>query len=579
MTTLSNALTNTVSGLQNTESRINVLSGNVTNADKPGYTRKELENSYINVNGQTLVSTSSIETVNFNPYLFESLVEDTSIAAFNTLFADYLSTYTNELGTINGDNSLSAFANDLAASLDRLSLTPEDASLKNQVIANASRLATELNRTSESIQDYRLQADQNIERTVVQINESVTRIEELNEQIIEADVYNTTSSNLEDERRAELEKLSSLINIKYFINNDNEVQIYTGGRPLLTAQAHRIEYSSNTNLDKTTLYPGGFGAIDIDGFDLTTTLKQGELGALVQLRDETFVQEQAKMDEYSSVLIRELNTLLNTGASVPAPSDVIGAVEGLAGVTPLGATGFVRIATTDINGVVQNFSDINLTVLADVNALIGAINGALGPDVTASLTADGELRLLANNAGEGIAINQLDSAFAGPETFSMRFGLNNFFDGSGADDIMVSQYLLDNGENLATSSLTATALAIGDVGVNIGDSSLTTLMSNAFKVDTTYNAAGNFSAQTESLNNYIDKIISDAAYRTNNAEANRDVSITLIEQAKTTLQNLSAVNVDEELANLIDLEAKYEASATMIATIQELFDALLAAVR
>jgi flagellar hook-associated protein FlgK len=33
------------------------------------------------------------------------------------------------------------------------------------------------------------------------------------------------------------------------------------------------------------------------------------------------------------------------------------------------------------------------------------------------------------------------------------------------------------------------------------------------------------------------------------------------------------------MANLIDLEAKYEASATMIATIQELFDTLIAAVR
>ncbi len=576
---LTGALNTTLAGIQLTEARINVLSGNVTNADKVGYTRKELETSYVSVNGQTIALRNSIETVNFNPYLLESIIEDASTGAFHSTISEYLNNYTNELGSIDGENSISAFTNDLAASLDRLSLTPEDTSLKNQVIADADRLATALRRISESIQDFRLQTDENIERSVDEINQSVIKIEEINERIREAQVTRQGTANLEDDRNTELEKLSQLINIDYFINNNNEVQIYTGGRPLLDSRARTIEYTANTNLDKTTLYPAGFNPIDLDGFDLTPSLRTGELGGLVTLRDQTFVEEQAKMDEFSAALIRELNTILNTGASIPPRAEIIGDVDGLIGTTPITATGSVRIATTDNNGVVQDFADINLGGIANINDLLIAINTALGPNVTASLTTDGELRMIANNAGEGLMLNQLNSNFAGGESFSLRFGLNGMFSGDGADNIAVSQYLLDDGSALATSQLVGGALAIGDTGVFVGDSSLASAMKNAFTTDTTYAAAGNFAAQTDSLSNYVDKIISDAAYRTNNSLTNRDISVSLMQQTKTTLQNISAVNIDEELANLIDLEAKYEASATMIATIQEMFDTLLNAVR
>lgn len=578
---LTGALSTTLAGLQNTEARINTLSQNVSNADKPGYTRKEIESTYISVNGQTVPLGGSIETVNFNPYLFESLIEDTSGASFDTIIFDFLSNYTSELGSIDGDNSLSSFVNNLSTALDRLTINPEDTSLKNAVVSAADRLAVELNRKTASVQDFRLQADQNIESVVDRINGAVARIEDLNQSIVEADIFGVSTANLEDDRRTELETLANLIDLNYFINSNNEVQIYTGGRPLLDSVPHTIEYTANANLGATSIFPVGFNPIDLDGFDITTVIQSGELGGLIELRDSIFTQEQEKLDEFSVVLIRELNSLLNTGASIPGRPTIIGEFEGFTGATPFGATGSVRIATTDANGIVQNFADIPLAGLLTITDLTNAINTALGPDVTASVAApNGVLSLVANNAGEGLTLNQLDSdVTATGQDLSSFFGLNNFFKGNAASDIAISDYLVANGANLATSQLQAGALAIGDAGVNPGDSSLATLLNDAFTNDYNFVAAGNFAAQTENLGNYISSFISNAALQTSNAESNRDISVALTEQTKTTLQNISAVNVDEELANLIDLEAKYEASATMIATIQELFDTLLQAIR
>ena len=575
------ALYSTLNGLQNTEARINVLSQNVTNADKPGYTRKELETKYATVNDTVVAVGSQVATVNYNPYLLETLIEDTSIASQSNVISNYLSEFIGQYGSVAGENNVGSYANELAASLDRLAISPEDDSLKNQVVSNAGKLANELNRLSGSIQDYRSRADQDIEQTVNQINTSVSLIDDLNSRIVALEAVSKSTSNLEDERRVELEKLSSLVNISYFVNQKNEVQIYTGGRPLLDSIGHTIEYNANTALDKNTVYPAGFNAIDLEGFDLTPFIRGGELGGLINVRDTQFVNEQAKLDEYANVLMTQLNALQSSGASIPGPAQVTGSVTGVATGDAFSATGSIRIAVLDETGTVQNFADFNLAGYPTIANLNADINATLGADVSVIISPpNGQWQISADNPGTGIAINQLDSDVAPDNvTFSQYFGLNNMFDGTGADNIKVSDYLANNGNNLATSRLESGALAIGDFGVNIGDSSLSSEMNDVFTSSYSFAAAGTFPSQSETLNNFIDKIISDTAFRASNAASDASITLALMEQTKSTLENMSAVNIDEEMANLIDLEAKYEASATMIATIQQMFDTLLAAVR
>lgn len=438
-----------------------------------------------------------------------------------------------------------------------------------------------MNRVSDSVQEYRLQVDSKIERSVTEVNNSLQKIADINEMIIEANVAGQSTANLEDDRRVELEKVAAFIDIDYFENNDGEIQIYTNGRPLLDSRAHTIAYAANTNLDKTTLYPAGFGAIDLDGFDLTPVISSGKIGGLIDLRDTLLVSEQAKFDEFSSVMITEVNRVSNQGASFPARTALLGDVVGVAAGDALAATGNFRIATLDAGGVVQNTADFNMAGYATVGDMIADINAILGPDVTASIAApDGRFQIVANNAGEGVSMNELTSD-VGPNNLgaSHYFGLNNIFDGTGADDVVVSQYLLNNPEFLSSGTLTSGALAIGDVGVAPGDSSTVNNLRDALTANFTFNAAGNFATQTESIDKYIDKIISDAAFSAKNAADKVKISQSLMNETKSTLENLSGVNIDEEMAHLIDLEAKYEASATMLATIQELFDTLLSAVR
>jgi|TARA_R110002126_G_scaffold291807_1_gene459656 flagellar hook-associated protein 1 FlgK len=573
------ALNNTFAGLKDTEARLNVTAQNVTNADRPGYTRKVYNSEYVSTDSATLPSGGTIDSAYTDRFLEKTLIEDTSYASYNSKISDYLSNYADQLGKISSESTISSAVNGILTAFGGLAVTPEDDSLKTDVVNQAQRLAGELSGLSGEIQDLRTRTEQEIAQNVEEINTALTRLGEINIQITLTGATGRSVAELEDQRRVVLEGLAENIDITSFIDSSNQLKVYAGSRPLLDSSAHQIEFTPATTVGSTSLYPGGFSPIDLNGTDMTTLLKGGELGGLIELRDTLLVEEQEKLDEFADVLREQLNTVLSEGASYASRSNIVGDEQGFALGDALGATGSVRIALTDTLGAVQNFADFNLAGYATINDMIVDMNATFAGDIVAALDANGSLTFTSGVAGQGVSLNQLDGDISG-ENFSKSFGLNNLFTGEGAEDLKVSSYLLDNNSFLATSRLSNDpALVVGDIGLNPGDGSLAQEMNDAFNTLYSFNAAGNFAGQTETLDTYVDKIIANIAVRANNASEEALTTTLILEQTKTTLENLTGVNVDEEMANLLDLEAKYSASARMMATIQEMFDELINAVR
>lgn len=576
---LTNALYFSFAGLRQSEAQLSVSSSNITNADKPGYTRKEYTSDYATTSAGTIPVGGSIEHVVVNDYLLSSIIDDTSTAAGSKIMSDYLNRYADALGTTDGGDTLSAAMNDLAAALDQLAVTPEDSSLKSLVVSKAKDVAYQMRQLSDTVQQLRDDADSQIGATVDDINAGLKKIEKLNEEISLASATGRSTADLEDERNTAVEDLSKKIKIDYFVDSNNQLKIYTGGRPILDSKAHTLNFTEASNVSSTATYPGGLSGITVDGNDITGNIHGGELGALLDLRDNTLVNEQSKLDELANTTMSTLNSLLNQGSSLPPRSSMTGDTSGLAAGDPLGGTGTVRIATIDNNGTVTHVGTFNLAGYATIGDMITDINATLGPDVSASLSTNGELNLVANNSGEGLAIaQQTSSVGANSDDFSTYFGLNNMFYGTGADNIRVSDYLQTGSEYLATSALDPLA-NIGTTGVSPGNGSIAQSMNNAFTTATSFSAAGDFAAQNETLSNYTNKLISSVATKASNASSSADMHQSLLDQTKSSLENLVGVNIDEEMANITQLQAKYQSAATLIGTLQNLFDELIAAVR
>ncbi len=577
---LISALHTSFSGLKDTEARLAVTSQNVTNADKPGYTRKTYASDYTTTNDITTPNGGTIVASFVNQYLQQSIIQDLAGLGENERLAEYLSLLSNALGNTAGGNTVSAALDDLEASFDLLSVNPEDGALKQRVVADAETLALQIRQLSADVQDLRQRADQDIEQVVGEINDILSNLDNLNGLITFADSAGNTTADLEDERNELLEQLAELIDIDYFFDSNNQLNIYAANRPVLGGVALPLTYTAASNVSSTVVYPGGFAAIDLNGNDLTTLIGGGELAGLIEMRDTILVEEQAKLDEFARVLMEEMNDLLNQGATIPPRSTITGYDRAFTPLTAFAGTGNVRIAVVDTAGLVQSTADFNLAGYATINDILVDINATLGPAVTASLTVDGEFQLVANNAGEGIAMSELNSdVTAAGESFSEFFGLHNLFEGTGGEDIILSRYLQANSDFLSVGFMQTGALVAGDQSVFVGDGSLAKQMNQAFQNSYSFNAAGNFAAQTESINDYAEKIMGGVAIRGNTAQINRDASQILVQQSRGILDNETGVNIDEEMTMLIDLEAKFEAAATVIARIQEMFDQLLAAVR
>lgn len=575
---LGTSLYTTITGLKTTESRLDAVSSNVTNADKAGYTRKEYQSNYVTTSSGTVPTGGSIETLAYDQYLYNAMREDSSDVAYFEIISDYLSKYSASLGSTSDSSTISSSLDNLITTIEALTQTPEDTSLKSTIVSAAEMLTYELRTLSSSVQELRADVDEQIEVLVTEANTALEQIEVLNKQIARAEVMGTSTANLEDERRTALEALSSVIDVEYYINSDNQMSVFLGGRSLITSTsgATLLSYNSTSIVDSTVVYPGGFDNVDLNGVDITTELSKSALGALIELRDTILVDEQLKLDEYATTLMDEMNTLMNQGASLPARDTIVGEE-----VPPVAfiSSGSVRIATVDSAGTIANVVDLNLAGSTSIGDIVLLINGsAIGADVTASVTANGELQLVANNAGEGISINESTSSIGiDAEGFAKFFGLNNMFDGTDASDIYVSDYLRTSSEYMVTTQLSLTAV-VGEVGVGIGSASQIEAISDLFDTAVSFSAAGDFAAQNVTLSTYVGKVMSAIATEASSAKTLYETANDAYETTVSNYENLTGVNVDEEMAMMVELQSQYEAAATLLNAIQEMFDQLMSAV-
>lgn len=569
-----------LSGMMTTELKTNLSSQNITNADKAGYTRKELQVNYLTTNtGSTPVSGLVVGTA--DKFLVRAAVGDISTYSRDNVISASLDYYNKQLGNTAGTNTLSSYLDDMYATLQYLATNPETSANKSEVITTAESMTGSLRDLSANIQKLRLDAEQKIGTSINTINSLLDQIDAYNDQITDGGNNDASLAEFQDQRNAALQSLSAELDVQYFYTTDNRLQIYTrSGNALLLSDPHHINYTTTNVVNGTISYPVNFSAIDLDGIDLTTTLSNGKLAGYVQLRDTTYPDEQEKLNEFTSVLQTQVNTLLNTGASVAARDTITGSLKGLTGATAFTASGSMRVAVTDNTGTVVNFTDINLAAMTTVNDVLVALNGVAG--ITATLNANGELNMVVAPATNGIAINPLNSAVTSStgQSISQYFGLNDLFVGTSAENVQVNAYLSANPEYLAIGALSSSAtLAIGDRGVNRGDGSVADALADLLNSNSSFSAAGDFAAQSNTLQRYAQAFMSAAASKADLAQKTTDTSEEVFKASTDLLTSSSGVNVDEETAKLLQYQNQYEAGAQVVSTIQEMLQTLMDAMR
>jgi flagellar hook-associated protein 1 FlgK len=441
---ISNIIHTGTSGLIAAQSRIAVTSTNITNADTVGYTTKTAYQGTTVVGGVgTGVAIVGVGNT-IDKALMSEVMNATSAANYDAVIYSYLNSVLDSLGNTSEGSDMEEAMTELMDALSEAITAGGDATSMDDVINALEDWTNSLDDASAAVQAAREDADQAIAETVTAINDILEELDDLNEQIVKNLAMGTSTADLEDAQRVLLEELSSYVDITYFTTSTGETHVYTSsGTALLTSTAKELSYTPYGSMGADSTYDGsgtGIQGITIDGVDVTSQMKGGTLGGLIDVRDEELPAIQEALDELAITVADALNEVANGYSASPAPNSLTsdGAVTATDTFT---GSGTITVLTVDEDGVVTGSTDIDLDALSGgtYQDVIDALDGVAG--VSASLDADGNLVISADNADEGVILTGDGTAGADGDGFSHHFGFNNVLSGTGADDMAVTATL------------------------------------------------------------------------------------------------------------------------------------------
>lgn len=422
------AMQSAVSGLNAAQLALQVTSANVSNANTPGYTRKttSVETNILNGMGAGVLTTNVVRSVDI------ALQQQLRNQSSNAGSSDTLNTYYQQMqqmfgsiGTNGADTSfvgqLSGFENVLQA----IAINPEGVSERSNLVNTAQNLTQQLGSIGQQLQGMRQQADSQISTSIDTINAQLTNIDGLNKAISRNKAMGLPTGDLEDQRDTAIGKISKQMDINYFERSNGEVSIFTkNGRTLLDAQPQFLSHAAASSMNASiSLANGGVSGIMLGGVDITSEITGGNIGGLINVRDNIAPNLSSQLDRLTGVITDQMNALHNDGSAFPPPNGLTGSHNFVGGDT-LVASGNIRIAVTDSSGKYvddgtsnPDFRNIDLSKLTaavggtlTVQNVVDAINGGViagfpgVPGVTASLNS-GNLVIKANNPANGVIID------------------------------------------------------------------------------------------------------------------------------------------------------------------------------
>lgn len=241
------------------------------------------------------------------------------------------------------------------------------------------------------------------------------------------------------------------------------------------------------------------------------------------------------------------------------------------------AGGSIQIELNNNDGL--KVADYILTIGgASYNDLLTDLNASpLSVYATFSLSATGELVMTANpGIGELTPHVKTDSTSRGASGLSLSrfFGLSNQYSTDQAFDLGVVNSISENAGLFALARFDQTA-AVGGNSLSVGDQEGALALKSLENTVFNFRKAGGLSQTTTTIGQYSAGLLADLGLRGSLAANFESDNKALKDEIFQKSTDISGVNLDEELSNMIIYQNAYSAAARILNTAQELFDDIL----
>lgn len=393
------ALQNALTGLQATQTQLQVLSSNIANAQTPGYQEETVSQTpIVTPAGGAGVETGIVQRVS-DQILTTNLATQTSVASAASTTDNYLTQLQNLLGTVGSSTSFTGALDSFVSAMQTAAASPSDPVAQSAAVNSGQQLAQQLNSFSSGIQSLRASADTGIATSVTTVNNALNTIGQLNASIVQLQAEGQTTATLQDERDQALDQVAQQLGVTSFVQSNGAMVVtMAGGQSLVNGGiVSQLAYTpAGTVTAGTVMSP-----VTINGVDVTSSITTGQIGSLLQLRDTTLPNMTAELNQFTNGLYNvstdtNLNTT-NSGTNVTNDANHFFANVNIAG-------GADNASTIEVNpSLVQNTALLYDGISGNDPTISQTIADSLSANTTfaaAGNFATGSTTTLANYAAQ-----------------------------------------------------------------------------------------------------------------------------------------------------------------------------------
>jgi len=520
---------------------LHTIGHNIANVNTPGFSRQRAVLATTLPQGSigTGVKVETIQKIRDTVIDFYIRKENPTLNRWDTKnkILEEIETLFNEPSTTGISNIMNSFWD----SWQDLANNPEDGAARANVREQARILCEIFRGLYESLEDYQSNIDREVKANVDEVNSIIQQIAHLNKEIEIVELGGREKANdLRDRRDLLLDDLSKLISFSYKEMRDGTIRVNVYGQLLV----------DKGKVAELTTEPGENGFLEIKWKDSKerVIITNGKLKGLIEVRDELIPEFLESLDNLSSSIMNEVNTLHQKGMGLDGTSKIVGSKK---------LTGNLGIdGSFEINGV-----SISVFSMDTLDNIIIKINNMTDDPTTPTgvmASRDGN-RLVLTPGGA----NPQNICITGdPDNIMLdKLGiLNNFFKGSGAKDMSLSEAIEENLNYIAASLNGAP-----------GDNSNALAIAQLKEKLTMEGGVSTFGA-------YYNGIIGKLGIEATEANTLKENQELLLSELENRRQSISGVSLDEELTNIVLFQQAYEAAVHFLRTISDMLDTLVAAI-
>jgi flagellar hook-associated protein 1 len=381
---------------------LNITSNNVANQNTAGYTREIV--NFLTVDAVTLSGgtfgsgVTASATSQRDRVLEQQVQQQTQTQAQSGALESALQQIQNIFGLSSTASStsstvLATATNSFFSALSALASNPSDTATRQNVLTAANALAGAFNSAADQLTQVSSNLNQQVVSDVGQVNSLTATIASLNAQITSLSP-NADAGTLEDQRQLAITQLSQFVGLNQILTENNGITLTTSSGAVLVSGSKSFAMSTTQVGGATHVLAG------VDEQDVTSNLTGGDLGGVLQARDQQLPGYQNALDSLAydiGTKVNQQNALGVDGRGNP------GAAIFSLPPSQTGASTLIQVATTDPNAVAAaatgegSAGNTNASALADLSntdivggqtasGFLASFLGQIGNDTAAATT-------------------------------------------------------------------------------------------------------------------------------------------------------------------------------------------------